>query len=510
MKASGICYLVGAGPGDLGLVTLRAKECIERADVLIYDALSSPELLQWTKPGCEKIAVGKRAKDHTMPQDQINALIVAKSQAGLSVVRLKGGDPMIFGRGGEEAAELAAAGVPFEIVPGISSTIAGPTYAGIPVTHRDHCTQLTIFTGHEDPTKGYSSVDYAQLATAPGTKVFVMGVSRLREITASFIENGADPTTPIALTRWATTGAQQTIVGTLATIAELAEHKNFGSPAVAVIGSVVNERDKINWFERRPLFGRRIVVTRTREQAGELSKALRDLGADVIELPTIRIEHPEDKQGFAELVTHAHEYDWLVFSSPNGVERFFDAFFSCFDDARSLGNPRIAAIGNGTAQKIRDYRFAVDLIPQRFVAEGLIEAFKKESVENLTILWVKAAESREVIYDGLTALGAIVDECSAYRTVAETGDPTGAAASLTKQGADLITFTSGSTVDHFFALGLPWPDGCVAGSIGPVTSATLRQHGRAPAFEAKPHDIPGLAAAIVKYFRKHPGKSPRP
>ncbi len=506
MKSSGICYLVGAGPGDLGLVTLRAKECIECADVLIYDALSSQEILQWAKPGCEKIAVGKRAKDHTMPQDQINALIVAKCQAGKAVVRLKGGDPMIFGRGGEEAAELAAAGVPFEIVPGISSTIAGPAYAGIPVTHRDHCTQLTIFTGHEDPTKGYRSVDYAQLAKAPGTKVFVMGVSRLREITSALIENGADPSTPIALTRWATTGAQKTLVGTLTSIPDLADLHQFGAPAVAVIGSVVNERPKLNWFEKRPLFGKRIVVTRTRDQAGELSKSLRNLGADVIELPTIRIEHPDDHLGFAEFVTHAHEYDWLVFSSPNGVERFFDAFFATYDDSRSLGNPRIAAIGNGTAKKIREYRFAVDLIPKHFVAEGLIDAFKKESVENLTILWVKAADSRETLYDGLTALGAIVDECIAYRTVPETSDPTGAAARLAEQGADLITFTSGSTVDHFFALGLPWPDGCAAGSIGPVTSETLRQHGRPPAFEASPHDIPGLTAAILKHFRKKPEK----
>jgi uroporphyrinogen III methyltransferase/synthase len=502
MSQPGICYLVGAGPGDLGLVTLRAKELIERADVLVYDALSSPELLQWTKAGCEKIHVGKRAKDHTLPQDEINALIVAKTKEGKSVVRLKGGDPMIFGRGGEEAAELAAAGVPFEIVPGISSTIAGPAYAGIPVTHRDHNTQLTIFTGHEDPTKGFSSVDYAQLAKAPGTKVFVMGVARLREISASFIENGAAPETPIALTQWATTGAQKTIVGTLATIADIAESANFGSPAVAVVGSVVNERDKINWFEKRPLFGKRIVVTRTREQAGELSKALGELGADVIELPTIRIEHPEDKQGFAELVTHAHEYDWLVFTSPNGVERFFDAFFATYPDARSLGNPRIAAIGNGTAKKIREYRFTVDLIPEKFVAEGLIDAFKKESIENLTMLWVKAAESRDVIYDGLTKLGAIVDECIAYQTVPETADPTGAKARLAEQGADLITFTSGSTVDHFFDLGLDWPDGCAAASIGPVTSAALRKHGQPPAFEANPHDIPGLVAAIVRYFKK--------
>jgi uroporphyrinogen III methyltransferase/synthase len=502
MKSSGICYLVGAGPGDLGLVTLRAKECIEQADVLVYDALSNPELLSWTKAACEKIHVGKRAKDHTMPQDQINALIVEKSQAGKSVVRLKGGDPMIFGRGGEEAAELAAAGVPFEIVPGISSAIAGPAYAGIPVTHRDHNTQLTIFTGHEDPTKGYSSIDYGQLAKAPGTKVFLMGVARLREITGAFIEHGAAPATPIALTRWATTGAQKTITGTLATIADIAEAQDFGSPAVAVIGDVVNEREKINWFEKRPLFGKRIVVTRTREQAGGLSKALRDLGADVVELPTIRIEPPEDRLTFAEMVTHAHEYDWLVFTSPNGVERFFDAFFASYDDSRSLGNPRIAAIGAGTAARIRDYRYAVDLIPERFVAEGLIEAFKKISVENQTMLWVRAAESRDVVGDGLTALGAIVDECIAYRTVPETADPTGAKARLAAQGADLITFTSGSTVDHFFALGLDWPDGCVAGSIGPVTSQTLRKHGQPPAFEANPHDIPGLTAAIVRYFSR--------
>jgi uroporphyrinogen III methyltransferase/synthase len=500
MKVSkGICYLVGAGPGDLGLVTLRAKECIERADVLVHDALSNPALLGWTKAGCEKIHVGKRAGDHTLPQDQINDLIVQRTLAGKTVVRLKGGDPMIFGRGGEEAAELAAAGVRFEIVPGISSAIAGPAYAGIPVTHRDHNTQLTIFTGHEDPTKGYSSIDYAQLAKAPGTKVFLMGMARLGEITSKFIQHGADPATPAAVTQWATTGAQRTATGTLATIAQVAEAAGLGSPGIVVIGSVVTERERIQWFETRPLFGKRIVVTRTREQAGALSKELAELGADVIELPTIRIELPQDRHTFAEMVTHAHEYDWLVFTSPNGVERFFDAFFSVFGDARSLGNPRIAAIGNGTAAKIREYRIAVDLIPERFVAEGLIEAFQKESVENLTMLWVKAAESRDVVGDGLTKLGAIVDECIAYQTVPETEDPTGAKARLATEGADYITFTSASTVENFFALGLPWPEGCQAASIGPVTSAALRQFGHAPAVEANPHDIPGLVSAIQRH-----------
>ncbi|MBC7979432.1 MAG: uroporphyrinogen-III C-methyltransferase [Armatimonadetes bacterium] len=502
MKSKGICYLVGAGPGDLGLVTLRAKECIEAADVLVYDALSSPELLRWTKQGCEKIYVGKRAKDHSVPQEKINEIIVEHTRNGKIVTRLKGGDPMIFARGGEEAAELADAGVAFEIVPGISSAIAGPAYAGIPVTHRDHNTQLTIFTGHEDPSKGYSSIDYAQLAKAPGTKVFLMGVARLREITSSFIEHGADAGTPIALVRWATTASQWTIEGTLETIADIAERAGFSSPAVAIIGNVVKERAKINWFETRPLFGKKIVVTRTREQSGDLSKRLQNLGADVIELPTIRIELPEDREGFAEGVTHAHEYDWLVFTSPNGVEKFFDAFFATYEDARSLGNPRIAAIGPGTAAKIREYRIGVDLLPERFVAEGLIDAFEKLNVENQTILWIKAAESRDIIYDGLLKLGAIIDECIAYRTVAETEDLTGAQARIIEEGADMITFTSSSTAEHFFALGIEWPEDCVAASIGPITSATLREHDQPPGVEAAQHDIPGLVTAIENYFRK--------
>lgn len=502
MKNNGICYLVGAGPGDLGLVTLRAKECVETADVVIYDALSSPEILCWMKKGAEKVYVGKRAKDHALSQEGINDLIVEKTKEGLNVVRLKGGDPMIFGRGGEEAAELAAAGVAFEIVPGISSSIAGPAYAGIPVTHRDHCSQLTIFTGHEDPTKGESSIDYKHLAKTPGTRVFLMGVARLREIASSLVEGGAASDTPIALVRWATTGSQKTIAGTLADIADIAERTEFKSPAVAVIGGVVNEREKINWFEKRPLFGKRIVVTRTREQAGGLSRELAGLGADVVELPTIRVEAPTDREGFAEGVAHAHEYDWLVFSSPNGVERFFDGFFSIYEDARSLGNPRIAVIGQGTAAKLKEYRFGVDLIPKKFVAEGLVEAFKKESIENLTVLWVRAEEARDVIYDGLIAQGAIVDECLAYKTVPETEDPTGAVARLKDEGADVITFTSASTAENFFKLGLPWPEGCVAGSIGPVTSEALRSHGIEPAFEAKKHDIAGLVAAISKWAAK--------
>ena len=484
------------------MLTVKGRECLEKADVLIYDALSSLDFLQLVPGSCEKIYAGKRAADHAIPQEGINALIVKKAREGRVVVRLKGGDPMIFGRGGEEAAELAEAGVPFEIVPGISSAIGGAAYAGIPVTHRDHCSQLTIFTGHEDPTKVETSLDYGKLAQADGTRVFLMGISRLREITATLIENGADPDTPMALTRWASTGRQRTMEGTLGTMADIADREKFKSPAVAILGDVVKERAKINWFESRPLFGRRIVVTRTREQAGELSVRLRELGADVVELPTIRIEPPQDTAEFSRLVADVHTYDWVVFTSPNGVERFFEAFFAAYDDARSFGKPRIAAIGPSTAKKIAEYRFATDLLPEKFVAEGLVESFSKEHIESQTVLWVKAEETRDIVYEELMSQGAIVDRCIAYRTLPEKGDPTGAVARLVEEGADVITFTSGSTVENLFALGLPWPEDCKAASIGPVTSSKLREKGMEPEIEASESTIQGLVEAIVERLQE--------
>lgn len=502
MQPQGICYLVGAGPGDIGLVTLKAKECIQKCDVLVYDALIAPEFIRWVKPGCELIYVGKRADNHALPQQDMNELLVEKVKQGKVVVRLKGGDPTIFGRGGEEAARLAAAGVRFEIVPGISSAIAGPIYAGIPVTHRDHCSQLTIFTGHEDPLKENSRIDYAQLAKAPGTRVCLMGVSRLREICSELIKHGAGAETPIALVRWATTGNQQTITGTLATIADIAEEKQFTAPAVAVIGDVVKERESMNWYEGRPLFGKKVVVTRTRSQASALSKELTDLGAEVLEIPTIKIEHPDDKQEFAAGVASAHTYDWLVFTSPNGVERFFDAFFSIYDDARSLGGVRIAAVGPGTASMIKKYRFAVDLVPDNHLAEGLVDTFtKNENVENQTILWVRGSEARDTVFEGLNALGAIVDECIAYKTVPELDDPNGAKEIFETSGADAITFVSSSAAKHFFALGLKWPENCKIASIGPVTSTTLEVIGKPADIEAKEHNIPGLIEAVVAVLK---------
>ncbi len=503
MSKEGICYLIGGGPGDIGLVTLKAKSCIETADVLVYDALSSAELVNWAPEGCEKIYGGKRADNHAIPQGELNQLLVDKVKEGKKVVRLKGGDPMIFGRGGEEAAELAEAGVRYEIVPGISSSIAGPCYAGIPVTHRDHCSQLTIFTGHEDPTKGESSLDYKHLAATPGTKVFLMGVKRMREITNELIKGGQDPDTPMALTRWATTTKQSTIEGTVATIADIVDQTGFRSPAVAVIGDVVKERAQINWFETRPLWGKKIVVTRTRTQAGVLSELLAQEGADVFELPTIRITEPADRMEFVESVAAVHKYDWLVFTSPNGVERFFDAFFKAYDDARSIGGAKIAVVGPGTAKKLKEYHLGVDLMPETYVAEGLVEAFsKKEDVENLTMLWIRGNDARRTVYEGLNAMGAIVDECIAYETVKETEDPTGAQERFRKEGADMVTFTSASTAENFHELGLPWPEHCVSASMGPVTSKAIEETVGHLALEAPKSTIPDFVEAIVDYYQK--------
>ena len=498
---TGKCWLVGAGPGDLGLVTLRAKECIEQADVLVYDYLCNPEMLKWAPESAEKIYAGKKAGEHTLSQDEINALLVERARAGKRVVRLKGGDPFVFGRGGEEAQALAAAGAAFEIVPGVTSAIAGPAYAGIPITHRGSNSHVTFFTGHEDPSKAESSIDFAALARLGGTQVMLMGVERIDAISKQMLANGVRPDLPVALIRWATTGRHETLVGTLGGIAERAVESGFEAPAVAVFGDVVSLRNELNWFERRPLARKRIVVTRTRSQAGMLSAQLGDLGADVLELPTIRIEPPTDLRAFAELVQDAHAYDWIIFTSPNGVNAFFEVFYKLYDDAREIGGAKIAAIGPSTAQRIRDFHMHVDLQPEEFVAESIVHEFKKQGgVENLRILLARAEKARDVLPRELSAMGGIVDEGFAYRTVPETRDDNGARRRLLEEGADLITFTSSSTVENFMALGLPWPAGMRVASIGPVTSKTARDLGLTVDVEARRHDVPGLVEAIRKFY----------
>jgi uroporphyrinogen III methyltransferase/synthase len=474
---------------------------MEHADVIVYDHLANPEMLGWARDAAEIIYAGKKAGEHALSQDEINKLLTEKARAGKEVVRLKGGDPFVFGRGAEEAKAIVDAGIAFEIVPGITSAIAGPAYAGIPVTHRAENSHVTFFTGHEDPSKLESAIDYSALAKLGGTQVMMMGVERLESITREMMGKGVRPDLPVALVRWATTGRQQTLTGTLENIARRAIEAEFEAPAVAVFGDVVGLRKHLNWYEQRPLSGKRIVVTRTRKQAGALTSQLRVLGADVIELPTIRIDPPTDLREFGELVQDAHTYDWIVFTSPNGVDAFFEMFFKLYDDAREIGAAKIAAIGPATAQRVRDFHLHVDVQPDEFVAEAVVGEFRKQGgVENLRILIARAEKARDVLPRELSKLGAIVDEASAYRTVPETRDITGARRRFLEEGADLITFTSSSTVENFLALGLAWPKGIRVASIGPITSKTARDRGLKIDIEARRHDIEGLVEAIRKFF----------
>jgi uroporphyrinogen III methyltransferase/synthase len=502
MKSKGTVYLVGAGPGDAGLLTMRGAELLALADVVVYDALVNPELLKLAPKSAEIIYGGKRAKAHAIPQDDLNQLLIAKAVEGKCVVRLKGGDPYIFGRGGEEAEELSTAKIPFEVVPGISSTIAAPNYAGIPITHRDHCSSYTVITGHEDPTKDETNIDWAQLAKIPGTKIVLMGVERIREISAALVTNGMSAETPVAMVRWGTTGQQQSIEGTLANIADVVEREKFSAPAVTIIGDVVKLRKKLNWFEKRSLFGKRIVVTRTREQASQLSKQLLERGADVLEIPTIKIVPPTKQRELAEVLLELNSYDWLVFTSPNGVSAFFEYFFKAFDDMRDIGGVRIAAVGPATAAKLKELHLKVDLMPEEYVTKQIADAFKKfESIENLKILLLRAEVAHPELPEKLTEMGAIVDDIAVYKTVGETEDVNGAASKLMEQGADWITFTSSSTVENFHAR-FPLPEllkkfpAIKLASIGPETSKALVKLGIEPTLEAKPHTIEGLVKTI--------------
>jgi uroporphyrinogen III methyltransferase/synthase len=501
VKSKGTVYLVGAGPGDAGLLTLRGAELLRRADVVLHDALVNPDLLRLAPPSAEIIA---RGKNMSMPQEEITALLIARAREGKCVVRLKGGDPYIFGRGGEEAEALAAAKIPFEVVPGVSSVIAAPNYAGIPLTHRGHCSSFTVFTGHEDPNDAETALRHDQIAKIPGTKVVLMGTEKLADWTKSLIAHGMSPDTPVAMVRWGTTGRQQTVTGTLATIAGLAAEKKLSPPVLTIIGDVVKLRGKLNWFEQRPLFGRRIVVTRRSEQADGFAQRLTELGADVLEVPTIKITQPKETDAIVDALLGLNAYDWLVFTSANGVTAFFDIFFRRFQDMRDIGGVRIAAVGPATAAKLRELNLQVDLTPDEFTAKKIAAAFAKyQSIENLKMCLLRAEVANPDLPKALEDLGAIVDDIAIYRTVAETEDPAGAGAMLLESGADWVTFTSGSTVEHFHArFDLPkllkkFPQMKLA-SIGPETSKAIRALRLEPALEAKAHTTDGLIAALLK------------
>lgn len=499
----GLCYLVGAGPGDPGLLTLRGREVLSRAETVVYDHLVNRELLAFAPEDAELVYAGKKSGNHAMPQDEINRLLVEKTSAGKRVVRLKGGDPFVFARGAEECLALADAGLRFEVVPGVSSAIAGPAYAGIPVTRRAVNSALTIFSGHADPSEEAAAKVYASIGGTPGTKVLLMGVENLPGIAAHLVAGGTSPATPAAAVRWATRGDQRVVRGTLGDIADRVREAGLEAPAVVVIGDAADPSDALDWAARRPLAGRRIVVTRGRAQAAPLSEALRDLGADVYEMPLIRREPPADLREFAELVRDAHGYEWIVFTSTNGVAAFFDIFDKIYDDAREIGGAKFAAVGDATARSIRERHYHVDLVAESFHAASLAETFRKSAdIENLKILLVRPEETSGSLAAELTKMGAIVDEAIAYRTAAESGDRTSARARLESEGTDLVVFTSSSTARNFFALKLALPRGIEFASIGPVTTKTLEECGAMPIVEAARHDVPGLVEAITRYFSR--------
>jgi uroporphyrinogen III methyltransferase / synthase len=512
MKPSGRVYLVGAGPGDAGLLTVRAAELLARADVVVCDAPASPEVLRLAPKSAEIIGNGPRANGPATSPGRLEEVLAAKARAGKTVVRLIGGDPYLFGSGGEEAEQLANAGIPFEVVPGVSALVAGPSYAGVPLTHRAFASQLMLLAGVDHPTQADSGIDWAQVAKTPGTKVITLGLDAVKEMAELLIGHGLPSETPVAVLRDGTASGPQPIEGTLATIAGLVAGEPGGPPAMMVIGNVVKLREKLNWFERRPLFGQRIVVTRSREQAGQLSRRLREYGAEVLEVPTIRLEPPSCRQDLVDALLELNAYDWLVFTSPNGVSQFFEYFFRQFHDMRDLGGARIAAVGPATANRLKELHLQVDLMPDEALGTEVAKAFARfESIENLRICLLRAEVANQELPQALEAMGAIVDDIACYQTVPETEDATGAAASLLERGADWVAFTSGSTVEHFHArFDLPallarFPRLKTA-VIGPETAKGLAALGLKPTIEARQHTIDGLVSALLA---AHAAKAPR-
>ncbi len=504
-SSKGLVYLVGAGPGDPGLITTKGLRCIETADVLIYDYLASKSFLSHAGPDCECIYVGKKGGDHTLSQDGINQLIVDKAREGKIVTRLKGGDPFIFGRGGEEAEILVEAGIAFEVVPGVTSAIAGPAYAGIPLTHRQFTSTLAFVTGHEDPTKDTSSIDWAALARGIGTLVFFMGIKNLPHIVQRLCENGRPADTPVALVRWGTTSRHRTVTGTLENIVERAKAAAIKAPALIVVGEVVNLRDTLQWFEKRPLLGKRIVVTRARAQASDMVQALSELGADCMECPTIEVVEPDSWQPLDDAIAQIKTYDWLVFTSVNGVKFFFQRLFANGSDSRALGHLKTAAIGPSTAKHLMDYGISTDILPKTYQAESVVEAFANVPVQGRKVLLPRAKEARAVLPEELTRMGAGVDEIVAYQTRQAKSGRSDLLDALQQGKIDMVTFTSSSTVRNFKAL---LPDeaaaelmrGVAVACIGPITADTAKALGFKADLVAQEFTIDGLKDAIVQFY----------
>lgn len=508
-KKTGKVYLVGAGPGDPGLFTLKGVECMRRAEVIVYDYLAGKPLLGYASPGAELVYVGKKGGDHTMQQEDINRLLVEKGLDGKVVTRLKGGDSFIFGRGGEEALALHEAGVPFEVVPGISSAYSVPAYAGIPVTHRGITTDVAFITGHEDSTKAESAINWEKLSTGVGTLVFLMGVKNLPYITEQLIRNGRDPETPVALIRWGTTPRQETLTGKLSDIVELVRERGFKAPAITIVGEVVKLREQLRWFEDRPLFGRRVVVTRSRAQASDLVEALNEAGAIPVEFPTIKVVPPAD--GYAGLdaaigrirSAPAGEpaYDWLVFTSANGVEHFFDRL-GLGGDVRDLKGLKLGAIGPATAAALKRRGLGLDFIPSEYRAEAIVEGLLERGAAGRRVLIPRAKVAREVLPEQLAQAGAKVELVNAYETVLDDAGAGDMKHMISEEKIDIITFTSSSTVKNFAALldGFDLsalPASVTVACIGPVTAETAQELGIKVDLVAGEYTIPGLVKALV-------------
>jgi len=495
----GVVYLVGAGPGDPGLMTARSLELIAAADAIFYDRLIPPGALDGAGENAELVYVGKQPGVPSVPQEEIGQRLIDAAGAGKSVVRLKGGDPFVFGRGGEEGEALREAGVEFEVVPGVTAGVAATAYAGIPVTHRDDASAVAFLTGHEDPEKEESALDWEALARFPGTLVFYMGVKRLGQNAASLIAAGRDPEEPAAAIERGTWPGQRTVSGTLGTIAEAVEREAVKAPALIVVGEVAKRREQLAWLELRPLHGRRVVVTRARAQASGLAATLRGLGAEVVELPAIRIEPRIETPEVRDAVAGLGEYSLVCLTSPNGVRLLFEAMREGGRDARALAGATVAAIGPGTARALAAGGIAADIVPDRFVAEALVEALAEVPVDGKRVLVARAAEARDVLPDALRERGAEVDVVALYETVRERpGEEEIEAA----QSADYLTFTSSSTVTNLTeALGGRFPSGGRIVSIGPITSETVRAAGLQVDVEAERHDVDGLLEALLDDVR---------
>ncbi|MFN8634430.1 MAG: uroporphyrinogen-III C-methyltransferase [Chloroflexota bacterium] len=498
----GKVYLVGAGPGDPRLITVRGVECLRLAEVVVYDRLASPELLGYVPAAAERIFVGKGPRQHTMSQDEIDELLVERGLAGQIVVRLKGGDPYVFGRGGEEALALDAAGVPFEVVPGITSAIAGPSFAGIPVTHRQVAASFAVVTGHEDPTRDASGVRWAGLANGPETLIFLMGVENLEPIVANLLANGRPASQPAAAIRWATTPDQEVVAGTLGSIVERVRGADLRPPAVLVVGDVVGLRDGLDWRSRLPLAGLRVLVTRARQQASALSARLVELGAAPLEYPTIEIRPVDDPAPFDSALADVGQFGWIVFTSTNGVDAFWERLLRSGQDSRALAGVQICAIGPSTAGALATHGITADWIPPEFVTDSILDGFRKRDLGGVRILLARADIAPPVLADGLREQGALVSEVTAYQTTPSPESRDRLLAALELRTIDVVTLTSSSTARNLVAGingRLELLNGLTIASIGPVTSKTARELGLTVAVEADVHTIPGLVDALVAW-----------